>query len=230
MSEEQTQTGSPENDAEAPERRPFLDPVRIGLLGIIVIIAFLLLGFGLPLLNRSSDAPESIERAQVIDPPQELQNFTLTGTDGEQVSLSDFQGTPVLLFFGYTHCPDVCPATLADFRQIKRELGDEGDEVSYVFISVDGTRDTPEIVDEFVSRFDSSFVGLTGTEEDVRIVGQDYFLYFQQTDADTASASGYLVDHTASSYLIDQQGRLRYIYPFDVERETVVEDLQEMLN
>lgn len=200
---------------------------RLAIIAVVLVVIVLLTGTGARFLT-GSDETEPPAGVQYLDPPSTLQDFTLTSAEGRQVRLSDFRGAPVLLFFGYTHCPDVCPTTLGEFRAIKDALGDAGEQVQFVFVSVDGSRDTPEIVGAFVERFDASFIGLTGSEEDVRAVASDYFLYFAPADGGGSSA-GYLVDHTSYSYLIGPDGRLRAIYPFDADLDTITADLQELL-
>lgn len=200
---------------------------RILLLILVAGIAALLLGAGAPLFTGSGDG-EPLRQPRTYDPPRPMSDFSLTGPEGEPVHLSDFQGRPVLLFFGYTHCPDVCPTTLAEFRQIKRELGARGERVAFVFVSVDGSRDTPEITGDYVARFDPDFIGLTGEEAGIRAIGEDYSLSFQRSDSDTAS--GYLVDHTAYTYLLDPAGRLRTMYPFTTPVNTIVEDIEQLMD
>lgn len=213
-----------------------LEPRRIGLVAIVVILIALLVILGLPRLTSGDDGSTgttgtlTAERKQVIDPPKELPEFTLTDQNGKSLSLSDLNGKPVLLFFGFTQCPDVCPTTLAQFRQVKRDLGEQGDDLNYVFISVDGSRDTPDVVKTYIEQFDPEFVGLTGSEDDVRAMGQDYFVYFNRAaPGGTPSAADYSVDHTSYTYLIDAGGYLRVIYPLDASRETIVEDIRGML-
>ena len=215
--------------------RSLLEPRRAGMIAIIVILIALLVALGLPRLTSGDEAATDatdldVERKQALDPPKELAEFTLTNQDGGPLSLSELRGKPVLLFFGFTHCPDVCPTTLAQFRQIKGDLGERGDDVSFVFISVDGSRDTPEAVKAYVEQFDPEFIGLTGAEDEVRAVGGDYFVFFNRAQPEgTPSAAGYSVDHTAYTYLIDAEGSLRVIYPFQAPREMMVEDIEGLL-
>jgi protein SCO1 len=215
-----------------PQSRSLLEPRRVGMLALVVAVLIGVLALGLPRVMReeSPAAAGELERKQVIDPPRNLVDFRLTDQNGDVRHLSDMQGKPVLLFFGFTHCPDVCPATMAHFRQIKRDLGEQGDDVTFVLVSVDGSRDTPEKLKAYVEQFDEDFVGLTGDEDYVREIGSDYFLFFNRAAVDgTPSAAGYLVDHTAYSYLIDDAGRLRVIYPFQAPRELIVQDLRDMI-
>ncbi len=220
----------------SPQSRSLLEPRRAGMIAMIVILLALLISLGLPRLT-SGDQPASddaaaltVERKQVIEPPKELAEFKLTDQEGQPLSLSDLRGKPVLLFFGFTHCPDVCPTTLAQFRQVKRDLGERGADLNFVFISVDGSRDTPDVVREYIEQFDPAFIGLTGEEDTVRSIGGDYFVYFNRAQTEgTPSAAGYSVDHTTYTYLIDAEGKLRVIYPFQAPREMIVEDISELI-
>lgn len=180
----------------------------------------------------------------LVDPPHRLQDFTLTSQTGEPISLSDLRGKAVLMFFGYTHCPDVCPLTLADYRQVKRALGDAAGETAFVFISVDGARDTPAVVAEYLSRFDDDFIGMTGNEIMLRRIGEEYGLIFQQeTSADEPqdglahehqNAAGldnenYFVQHTSPSFLIDRDGYLRMVFFYGTETDAIAEGIRETL-
>jgi protein SCO1 len=214
------------------ESRSLLEPRRLGIIAMVVAIFIGLIALGLPRIISGEEPAVAleVERKQVIDPPKDLIDFTLTDQNGNARTLSDLQGQPVLLFFGFTHCPDVCPATLAHFRQVKRDLGEQGSDVTFVLVSVDGSRDTPETLKAYVEQFDPEFVGLTGDEDYVREIGSDYFLFFNRAVIEgIPSAAGYMVDHTAYSYLIDAEGKLRVIYPFQAPRELIVKDLQDLI-
>lgn len=162
-----------------------------------------------------------------FDPPRPIADFTLTNQDGQPVRLSDYRGKLVVLFFGYTHCPDVCPTTLARLNQVMRALGDEGGAVQVLFISVDPERDTPAVLKQFLSHFNPAFTGLTGQAEQVRAVTQAFGVYVQKEEV--GSAAGYLVTHTARIYAIDLQGRLVLAYPADAQVQDLVADLKHLL-
>ncbi len=164
-----------------------------------------------------------------ITPPREVADFTLTNQDGQPMSLSDFQGKPVLLYFGYTFCPDICPTSLAEFVRVKRNLGDSADKVAFVFVSVDGERDTPEVIKRYLANFDPDFIGMTGTEKEIRKIGVDYGLFFEKSQVEGTSAD-YLVDHTAASFLIDQQRRLHTAYAYGMPAEVISEDILALLD
>lgn len=166
-----------------------------------------------------------------LDPPREMPDFTLTSHTGEPLSLSALRGQPVLLTFGFTHCPDICPLTLNEFKQIQGSLGEAGDEVHFVFISVDGQRDTPRALRQYFEvRGIDDFIGLTGPEADLRRLGVDYGLYFETSpNPNSNDPNNYLVDHTAGAFLLDEQGRWVYRYAFGTATEVIVDDLQNLL-
>lgn len=154
-------------------------------------------------------------------------NFTLTGAGGQPVSLSDFRDKVVVLYFGYTFCPDVCPTTLTDMKQVMQLLGKKADDVQFIMVSVDPERDTPEKLAEYVTYFDPRFVGLTGTPEEVLAAATPYGVIFEKHEG--TAATGYLVDHTATLSIIDKDGRLRLLFPFDAEPKDVAEDLKQLV-
>lgn len=195
------------------------------LLGIAAVAAGVVLS-----LNGPAAAPEptpQIEGVTAVTPPIELADFTLTNQSGEPVTLSDLEGKLTLLFFGYTHCPDFCPATLDEFKRIRQQLGDRAGDVRFVFVSVDGERDTPEALADYLEArgVDDFVLGLTGPEENVRTLGQAVGLFFER-NASSGSAAAYLVDHSTNSFLLDRSGDVRLVYSFttppDVITQTIV--------
>jgi len=163
----------------------------------------------------------------IIEPPAQAADFTLTDQNGDLFRLSDQQGKIVLIFFGYTHCPDVCPITLSEFKKIKTMLGDNADRVRFVYITVDPERDTAERINIFLQNFDPTFIGLTGDRGTLEPVWKAYGVYQQKQD--TGSAAGYLVDHSTRTYLIDAQGHWRINYPYGMEPVKIVQDLQHLM-
>ncbi len=158
--------------------------------------------------------------------PQEVADFTLTSASGP-VSLSDYAGKVVLLYFGYTFCPDVCPGTLADLSYVLRELGRDADQVQVLMITVDPERDTPAQLAEYMGHFHPSFIGLSGTEAEIAAVAAQYGVFYQRHEG--TAATGYLVDHTARVFVIDQNGKYWLSFPFGMEREQMKSDLQNVL-
>ena len=154
-------------------------------------------------------------------------DFTLISKDGE-VSLSDFNGKVVLLFFGYTFCPDVCPTELAKMRGAFNDLSSsEIEQVVGIFVSVDTNRDTPEKVSAYASFFHDRIVGLTGTREQISEVAKLYFVAYQEVEA-KGSATGYTVDHTATTYLIGQDGKVQKLLRGPTSQE-IVQELRNQL-
>jgi protein SCO1/2 len=166
-------------------------------------------------------------QGSLIDPPATAADFELVDQNGQPFRLSDQVGEVVLIFFGYTNCPDVCPITLSEFKRIKAMLGDNADRVRFVYITVDPERDTVERINTFLQNFDPTFTGLTASRETLEPVWKAYGVYQQKQD--TGSAAGYLVDHSTRTYLIDANGRWRINYPFGMEPDKIFKDLQHLM-
>ena len=163
----------------------------------------------------------------VLQSPQPAPDFELTASHGQKVSLQDFEGKLVMLYFGYTFCPDVCPATLSELRGALELLGGQADEVQTIMISVDPERDTPEMLAEYVAHFHPSFMGVTGTPEEIAEVATLYGIFYEAHEG--TEATGYLVDHTATVLVIDQDGHLKLVFPFGEPAENIAEDLEHLL-
>ncbi|MEE8483195.1 MAG: SCO family protein [Nitrospinota bacterium] len=133
-------------------------------------------------------------------------DFTLTNHFGKKMRLCDFKGKVVLLFFGFTFCPDICPTGLIELDAALEELGDRKKEVQVLFISVDPERDTPEVLKEFVTYFNSTFIGLTGTPQEIRSVTEQYGVKFEKVSVE--GGGDYLLRHSANTYVIDAEGDL----------------------
>lgn len=163
----------------------------------------------------------------VMQSPQPAPDFTLQAAGGRTVSLHDFRGKYVLLYFGYTFCPDVCPASLGNLAAALRRMGKKADEVQVIMISVDPGRDSPEKVAEYVAHFHPSFIGLSGDEQEIARVAALYGVFYEKQEV--ASSAGYLVNHTATIMAIDRQGRLKLIWPFGVTADEIASDLRYLL-
>ena len=160
--------------------------------------------------------------------PQPAPDFELTAPNGERFRLSDHQGEIVLMFFGYTSCPDVCPTTLAEARRILEGLGADADNVTFLFITVDPERDTPEVLGTYATAFHPAIVGLTGSADDLASVRQDYGIVAEKEILE-GSAAGYVVTHTARVFLVDAEGRLRLTYSFGTPPDDILEDINHLL-
>lgn len=139
--------------------------------------------------------------------------FQLTDHNSKPITNEDLKGRPFLVFFGFTHCPDVCPTTLFEVSEVLRALGPEGKEVRALFVTVDPERDTPETLKDYLSSFDPRLIGVTGTPEEVRAVEKAYRVYSKKVPLD---AGGYTMDHTALVYLMNKEGR--FVAPFSLKR------------
>ena len=134
-------------------------------------------------------------------------DFALTDHTGKPRTLADFRGKAVVMFFGYTRCPDVCPTTLAELKAVKEQLGEDGKRLQVLFVTVDPERDTQKLLANYVPAFDPSFIGLYGDSAATARVAKDFRVFYQKSPGKTPES--YTVDHTAGSYVFDPQGRLR---------------------
>lgn len=193
--------------------------VGLGSLLLVGVVAVGVILFG---------KPESFRGTTYVEPYPSASEFILTQDDGASFQLSEKRGDIVLLFFGYTSCPDVCPTTLAELNQALEKLNKEdADRVQVVFVTVDPGRDTPERVQAYVNHFNTSFTGLSGTEEELSKVWDDYGVFREIVDGE--SAAGYIVNHTARVTMIDGSGNLRASFGFDMPVDDIVHDLKLIL-
>ena len=187
-------------------------------LGIFILLGLVAMG---TILFRK---PPAFRGTTYGEPYPVAPEIELTRSDGSSLRLSEMRGEVVLLFFGYTSCPDVCPTTMAELNQALGKL-DQGDEkqVQVLFVTVDPERDEPERVQEYVNHFNSSFIGLSGTVSQLAKVWNDYGVFREIVDGE--SALGYLVNHTARVTLIDRNGNMRISFSFDTPVDDIVHDL-----
>ncbi len=196
--------------------------ILIGALALIVVLA------GAAFLVGRALQPYNLHAVE-LDPPRPAPDFTLiSARTGQPVSLQDFRGKVVLLYFGYTTCPDVCPATLSDYKQVYEILGDKTRDVQFLWVTVDPERDTPAKMEDYVSHFNSEFLGLIPpSAEDLARVAQAYNIYYERHDY--GSGAGYLMDHTATVALIDPAGMWRGIIPFRADPQEIADDIEYLL-
>lgn len=164
----------------------------------------------------------------VIETPMTAPNFTLAKSDGTLFRLGDYKGQVVILYFGYTSCPDVCPTTLSDLRQVRARIPRGTGQIKIVFITVDPERDSRERAQEYAAAFDASFIGLSGTVEELMPVWNAYGVYREKQA--TSSALGYLVDHSSQVYVIDKAGNLRETFAFGESPEAMAEDMNYLID
>ena len=135
------------------------------------------------------------------------QDFALTDQAGKPRTLTDFRGKVVVMFFGYVHCPDVCPTTLAELKSVVEGLGEDGKRVQVLFVTVDPERDTQAVLSQYVPAFHPSFIGLRGSEDQLARTAKEFKVFFQKVPG--SRPDNYTVDHTAGSYVYDPEGRIR---------------------
>lgn len=155
------------------------------------------------------------------------QSFELTDHTGQRRTLADYKGKVVVVFFGYTHCPDVCPTTLAEMAQIRKQLGPDGDKLQVLFITLDPERDTQEALAGFVPAFDPGFVALRGDAAQTQKVAADFKVFMQKVKAKDSEA--YTIDHTAATYVFDPQGRVRLFVRHGQDTAAVLKDIRQLI-
>ena len=153
--------------------------------------------------------------------------LSLTDPDGKRRSLAEFKGRAVVVFFGYTQCPDVCPTTLVELATVKKQLGADGDRVQGIFVTVDPERDTPELLKAYVDNFGAGFIALRGTPEETLAAAKHFKVFFTKVPGKTEGS--YTIDHTAGSYLFDPQGRVRLFTRHGTGPEALAHDLKILL-
>lgn len=178
----------------------------------------------LALLLASCDEPL---KGIVFDDPEQAAPIALSDANGVPFDLAAARDTIVLVYFGYTHCPDVCPTTLSDWASARRALGADAGRVKGVFVSVDPNRDTREVASAYARQFDSTFVGLAGSDEEIEALKVAWRIAaYPEGDPRTRD---YSVAHPAHTYLVDRRGRLRVLYEPGVRGEELAEDLRKLL-
>jgi protein SCO1/2 len=189
-------------------------------------VKLLVLSLAILLYACGSSAPSFL--GSTVDPPVAVPDWTLTDQNGQPFRLSDQKGKVVLLFFGYTQCPDVCPTTLATWRRVHEALGDDAQQVRFVFVTVDPERDTPERLGRHVGAFNPDFVALTGSPEELEAV-YEVFGVVHEKDASSASAAGYLVNHTATTFALDPAGQWRLRLTYGTAAEDIAHDIRQLI-
>lgn len=179
------------------------------------------------------------QTALLGDPAKTFQNTDLTGIDyakdfalqdhtGKPRQLSDFKGKAVVVFFGYTQCPDVCPTTLSEMAEVMKELGPLADKVQVVFITLDPARDKTELLAQYVPNFDPRFIGLSGDQAATEKTAKEFRVFFQKVPG--KSENTYSIDHTAGSYVFDPQGKIRLFIRHGKGPTPIAQDLKKLLS
>jgi protein SCO1/2 len=179
------------------------------------------------LLSMTTQAADVEElKAGIFNPPRVAPDFAVLGSDGAPLILSHYRGKVVVLAFGYTHCPNVCPVTLAILAQAHRKLGALGSQVQVLYLTVDPERDSAERLKQYLAAFDPAFVGGTGSAAQMAAVRKSYGV----TAEKVGSGSDYAVAHSSFVYLITREGRLRALMPFGHRADDYVHDISMLLN
>jgi len=197
---------------------PIITWRRFRALGAAALCAALLAGCG-------AEAPKF--RSTDVTGADFGRELALTGHDGKPRTLTDFRGKLVVLFFGYTYCPDVCPTTLADMATIMKALGKDAERVQVLFVTVDPERDTREVLAQYVAAFDPRFLGLFGDAAATERTAKEFKIFYEKRPG--SSPSAYTVDHSSQSYVLDDRGRLRLFVRHDRIAADLADDLRTLL-
>jgi protein SCO1/2 len=154
-------------------------------------------------------------------------SIDLNDHNGERRSLADFKGKAVVVFFAFTHCPDVCPATMLELARVAKELGPDASRLQVLMVTVDPERDTPEVLRQYVPSFHPSFLGLHGTPEQIARTAKEFKVYYHRQPQQGGS---YTVDHTAGAYVLDTKGRLRLFASYGAGAQAFLHDIRLLLN
>jgi protein SCO1/2 len=217
---------SPVSDAAVDRRWALLGVVGV-VFATIAVVALVVAAIVSP--SGAGDGATTGED-QTIEPPyaypaiEPAPPLDLVDQDGRPFDLASLLGEPVLIFFGYTHCPDVCPATVG---VVNRVLGDVGEGPRVLFVSIDPERDTPDALKQYLAYLPEAYSGLTGSAVQVREAADGYHVTYAKVE--TGSASGYAMAHTAELYLIDAEGRLRSHYPFGTDEAVIADDVAALM-
>lgn len=201
--------------------------MRSRLATACVVAAFLLAGCQPPPQPASFQGTDLTGVPFAQDVATLPQEFALNDHNGQARTLADFRGKVVAVFFGYTHCPDVCPTTLSDFAAALQQLGAQADRVQVVFVTVDPQRDTPELLRQYVPAFNPAFLGMYADEETLKRLAKAYKVVYQKTSVN--APDDYLVDHSTGSYVYDPQGKLRLLIPYGSSPGAIAQDLRALL-
>lgn len=155
------------------------------------------------------------------------QNFALTDHNGQPRTLADFKGKVVVVFFGYTQCPDVCPTSLSELVQAKQLLGPQGDKLQGLFVSVDPERDTPEVMKAYMASFDPTFLALYAQPNELPALAKSFKVYYKKVEGKTPTS--YTMDHSAGSYVYDAQGRVRLYHRYGSGAQALASDVKALL-
>jgi protein SCO1 len=177
--------------------------------------------------NSAAQAPGGFKAIDITG-AEYAQGFDLPDANGQRRTLADFKGKVVVVFFGFTHCPDVCPTTMIELAEVKKALGPDGARVQGIFITVDPERDTPELLRPYVGNFDPSFVALRGSAEETAALAKQFKIFYAKVPGKTDGH--YTIDHTAASFVFDANGKVRLYTRYGSGAEALKSDLRLLLD
>jgi protein SCO1/2 len=177
-------------------------------------------------VSGCSDAKPSFTAIDVTGADY-AKDFELTDHNGQVRHLTDFAGKIVVVFFGYTQCPDFCPTTMTELLEVKKALGKDGERLQVLFVTVDPARDTPEVLKAYVGNFDPKFLGVYTTPDKLAALAKDFKAYYKKVDGKTPTS--YTMDHSAGSYVYDTQGRLRLFTRYGSGVPALTQDIAQLL-
>ena len=192
----------------------------------LILSAALLGALALAGCDRAGTAPAGFKAIDITG-AEYARDFDLPDANGRRRTLADFKGRVVVVFFGFTHCPDVCPTTMLELAEVKKSLGPDGERVQGVFITIDPERDTPELLKAYVANFGGDFVALRGTPEETRAAAKHFKVFYAKVPGKTDAS--YSMDHTAASYVFDVRGRVRLFTRYGTGAEALTHDIKLLL-
>ncbi|MFZ4055621.1 MAG: SCO family protein [Polynucleobacter sp.] len=191
-------------------------------------ITRIILFFSLAWVLAACDSKPTFKNVDITGSKAFGTNFALIDVDGKLRTLADYQGKAVVMFFGYTHCPDVCPTTLIEMQEVMRLLGPQAAKVQVIFVTLDPERDTSEVLKQYVPAFNPSFIGLRpANEEALNRLTKEFKIYYKRVPG--LSPNTYTIDHTAGSYVFDPKGQLRLYIKHGQGPEVLAQDLKTIL-
>ena len=197
-------------------------PIR-ALLQMGLVLSLVLTGCS----SKSNSVPAEKFRATDITGAEFGTDFKLNDHHGQPRTLADFKGKVVVLFFGYTHCPDVCPTTMTDMALALKKLGKDADKVQVLFVTIDPARDTPALLAQYVPSFNPTFLGMYGDDAATAKVAKEFRIYFQKQEGKNSKQYG--MDHTAGTYVYDRDGKIRLFMRYGQDAEAIAHDLRLLL-
>ena len=191
-----------------------------------IFFAVLLTGLFFLLAGCSEQSNKPVFKLTDVTGASFGKTLELIDHNGQRRTLSDFKGKVVTLFFGFTHCPDVCPTTLSEMAVVMKELGADAGRLQVLFVTVDPERDTADLLKRYVPAFNPSFLGLTGSADEIARAAKEFKIYYQKQPL---KGGGYTMDHSAGTYIIDGEGRLRLFAQYGAGAPALLHDIRQLL-